>query len=87
MTKLDVIGKFRYKEPAVQQTSRAKDHYPIVTLYGDQSLKPLFGYFQQVINSKVLLKVGHEHEVVIEQVDGRFRLIIDGKKILMIDQK
>lgn len=83
--KHDVIGKFRYREPAVQQTARAKSHYPVVTVYGDQALQPLFGYLQQVINSRVVLKTNKEHEVLVEHVDGRLRLTFDGKKILMLE--
>lgn len=85
MIKLDVIGKFRYREPKIQQVSRAKDHYPVVTLYGDLSLKPFFAFFQQVINTQIALKSHREHSVVVETIGKRFRLTVDQKKTIMVD--
>ncbi len=83
-----VIGEFRYREPLVRQTAKAIKRFPVVTLYADPRLGSLLPYFQQYINASVELNVKKSHKIIIEQVgpdqEKRFKLTIDGKKIVMI---
>jgi len=88
VTKLDEIGKFKYREPLIPDVGSVQNRFPLVTLLGDQSLKPLFPYFQEIINAQVELDFRKDHILTIQQVGDqnsrRFKLILDNKKIIML---
>lgn len=88
MKALDVIGRFRYREPEIPRVGRSERIYPTVTLYGNERLKAYFPLLQQVINSQLELKAKKEHAITVEFIEDpsnpRLKLIVDHKKILII---
>jgi hypothetical protein len=84
------MGRFNYREPKIPQFGSSNaTKFPLVILYADAKLKPLFPYFLEAINSNIELARKKEHKILIERIGDdkstRFKLTIDGKKIVMVD--
>lgn len=88
MKALDVIGRFTYREPEIPRVGKSDRRYPTVTLYGNVRLKSYFPLLQRHINAELELKAKKEHAIIVELIEDvqnpRLKLIVDGKKILMI---